>query len=159
MVVLLCNRCAHHADLFMDPTAANQRPDKFCFLCTASRQTPHCCFVLCVCLLLTSLVWSADSGVPLLAGILAAPSGSLIPSGAAALPSDGAGTQQQQASQPPMRILEGPSTNPEPPPEGLSPPMARELDSNMDSEAGEGALPPALYGLPSELREPPPGQC
>jgi hypothetical protein len=56
-----------------------------------------------------------------------------------------------------MRILEGPSTNPEPPPEGLSPPMARELDSNLDSEAGEGALPPALYGLPSELREPPPG--
>lgn len=35
--------------------------------------------------------------------------------------------------------------------------MARELDSNMESEAGEGVLHSALYALPSELRDPPPG--
>jgi hypothetical protein len=106
-----------------------------------------------------------------LAGILGgAHSGSLSPTAAAAAaqPSQAAAQpsssqqdqqQQQAASQPPLRILEGPSTNPEPPLEGLSPPMARgELDSNMESEAGEGALHSALYALPSELRDPPPGE-
>lgn len=114
-------------------------------------------------------LFCAESGAPLLAGILGAHSGSLSPTAAAALkqtadaaaeqqaePSSSA--QQQQPSQAPMRILEGPSTNPEPPLEGLSPPMARELDSNMESEVGEGALPSALYALPSELRDPPPGK-
>jgi hypothetical protein len=100
-----------------------------------------------------------------LAGILGAPSGSVSPPAAAAAsqpaatdaaaPTDQPDAQQQQ--QQPMRILDGPTTNPEPPPEGLSPPMARDMDSAMDSEAGEGTLHPALYALPSELRDPPPG--
>lgn len=99
-----------------------------------------------------------------LAGILGAPSGSVSPQAAAAAsqpaatdaaaPTDQPDAQQQQQ---PMRILDGPTTNPEPPPEGLSPPMARDIDSTMDSEAGEGTLHPALYTLPSELRDPPPG--
>lgn len=140
---------------------------------TSSSRTVSVCSLLCTppCMhdvpVLTSRRQHPSLAEAPLAGILgAAHSGSLSPTAAATRPQP-TGTQpsssqdqqqQQGASQPPLRILEGPSTNPEPPPEGLSPPMARgELDSNMESEAGEGVLHSALYALPSELRDPPPG--
>jgi hypothetical protein len=118
------------------------------------------------CVLFACTARTAESGAPLLPGIPSAPSGSLSPAAAAAAAATAAGQQQdqqdpdqqQQGTQPPLRIIDGPSTNPEPPPEGLSPPLTRDpLDSNMGSEAGE-ELPAALYALPSELRDPPPGQ-
>jgi hypothetical protein len=54
-------------------------------------------------------------------------------------------------------VIGGPSTNPEPPPEGLSPPVAPAASgSEGGSEGGLRRDDPRLL-LPPELRDPPPG--
>lgn len=65
-----------------------------------------------------------------------------------------------------LRVMDGPSTNPEPLPEGLSPPRPNEDLNGLGAEdiadgaeaAAAGSVDPKVLLLPPELREPPAGE-
>ncbi|WIA19382.1 hypothetical protein OEZ85_004005 [Tetradesmus obliquus] len=137
---------------------------------------------------------SPSGALPLLGMLGGAASASPSKAEQLAAAADAAGaTQQQQQQQQgtdsdmdhplPLRVMDGPSTNPEPPLEGLSPPHADMVglagtagaDAAPDqaaaaaaagdpdaadaaADADAAAADPARLILPPELREPPPGQ-
>lgn len=82
----------------------------------------------------------------------------------------GADSDSDTSRRLPVRVMDGPSTNPEPPPEGLSPPLGEAGLNNLtaeeqhvtlgvgSSEDGDAGGDPARLILPPELREAPPGE-
>jgi hypothetical protein len=58
----------------------------------------------------------------------------------------------------PNQVISGPAANPEPPLEGLSPPIHTGIaDSGTEGQVDDPSQNP-VYILPPELREPPPGE-